>query len=433
MRVLTVVGDLGMGGTQRVAQNLTLGVQARGHAVAVLAHEALGVRAELLREAGVPLFGPVAAGDSPPADDPALVAARAWGAEIIHIHRTGYPNPRETALLAALRTEGGRVVETNVFARYDGGPARHLIDVHAQLTRWCLMKWTLWRRGRGRDAVGVVLPNSVDPDRFTPLSAQERAAARADLSLPAGAFLFGRIGQPSPSKWDPAIFDVFAQVAVHEPRAWLLLVGAPDGYRAQADALPPSIANRIVFRDPVADDAQLRGWFGAMDAFLHMALIGESFGMVLCEAMLCDTPVLTLATPLKDNSQMEVVGHEEGGLVALDQVAMVGVMRRILDDGELRSRLRARARERVIEQFAIPIVAARAEAIYSALLAATDRAELRGLLTTLDGPAPDARWRRTMLRRADGRVPVRQRAGFGLVHSPGVYNAYLALRRLRGG
>ena len=49
-----------------------------------------------------------------------------------------------------------------------------------------------------------------------------------------------------------------------------------------------------------------------MDGFLHVSRIGESFGMVLCEAMLCGVPVVTLSTPLKDNSQLEVVGPRRG-------------------------------------------------------------------------------------------------------------------------
>ena len=44
MRVLTVVGDLGPGGTQRVAQNYTVGYKQAGCEAAVLAITAGGPR-----------------------------------------------------------------------------------------------------------------------------------------------------------------------------------------------------------------------------------------------------------------------------------------------------------------------------------------------------------------------------------------------------
>jgi hypothetical protein len=44
-----------------------------------------------------------------------------------------------------------------------------------------------------------------------------------------------------------------------------------------------------------------------------MSKIGESFGFVLAEALLCGCPVVTLSTPFKDNAQFEVVGDKIGG------------------------------------------------------------------------------------------------------------------------
>ncbi len=79
MRILTVVAGMGVGGTERAAQNLTLGLQALGAEVAVLAHAERGPRERAYREAGIAVFGP---GD--------VAAARAWEAGIVHIHRAGY-------------------------------------------------------------------------------------------------------------------------------------------------------------------------------------------------------------------------------------------------------------------------------------------------------------------------------------------------------
>ena len=52
MRILTVVAGLGVGGTERAAQNLTLGLKALGAEVAVLAHAEGGPRERAYRRGG---------------------------------------------------------------------------------------------------------------------------------------------------------------------------------------------------------------------------------------------------------------------------------------------------------------------------------------------------------------------------------------------
>ena len=45
------------------------------------------------------------------------------------------------------------------------------------------------------------------------------------------------------------------------------------------------------------DDKELSNCYSAIDIFVHAANQGESFGMVLAEAQLCQTPIITLSTP----------------------------------------------------------------------------------------------------------------------------------------
>jgi hypothetical protein len=50
-----------------------------------------------------------------------------------------------------------------------------------------------------------------------------------------------------------------------------------------------------------------------MDFFLHLSRIGESFGLVLVEAAQAGLPIATLATPLKDDAQGEIVRRMDAG------------------------------------------------------------------------------------------------------------------------
>ena len=135
------------------------------------------------------------------------------------------------------------------------------------------------------------------------------------MNLPSHAVVIGRVGEPFEGKWHPYLIAVFRRVAIEREDAFLLLVGAPASITTAVEDLEPPIRARCRLVSPTPEDRQLRSYYSVMDVFLHIAAIGESFGMVLAEAMLCGTPVVTLATPYGDNAQCEIVEHPDSGFV----------------------------------------------------------------------------------------------------------------------
>ncbi len=87
------------------------------------------------------------------------------------------------------------------------------------------------------------------------------------------------------------------------------------------------------------------------DIFALVADQGESFGHVLAESMLCEVPSVVLSTPWFDNSQVEVVGHMKGGLVALSSRGFKSALIEIIKDKELRLKLGKNAREKIITDY----------------------------------------------------------------------------------
>ena len=430
MRVLTVVDDMGIGGTQRVAQNMSLGLSALGATVAVLAFQKGGPREAALREGGLECF--IAAKGDPTSAATALELARQWAPDIIHIHRRGYTDPKETRILHHLRSDGAKVVETNVFARFDWSEGGSLIDAHFLLSKWCAFKWNAWGGRSARRKRSFILPNAVDVNSISTSSAADREQTRASLGLPPGRFVFGRVGQPMLGKWSMAIFDAFEKV-LQDHDIGLLLIGTPPELREKLKTLPDHVRSRIIDVPPVHSDTQLSSLIGAMDGFLHMSAIGESFGMVLCEAMLAGVPVVTLSTPLKDNSQLEVVGHERGGLVALSPEAVPVAMSRLIGDTSLREAVRVGGRDWVASRFSTDIVSRRALDIYQTVLSDTpvNRPARRD---DPDAP-PDFEWLRCMLSKGIGGPPsAKTELMLRLLHSPYLYRCYLRAKlTLKGG
>ena len=105
-------------------------------------------------------------------------------------------------------------------------------------------------------------------------------------------------------------------------------------------------------------------YYGAADVFVAPATGGESFGLVLAEAMAAGAPVVAGDNP----GYRAVLRDGRDGLLAppRDPAALADAIERLLDDEPLRRRLidagRARARD-----FDVSVVGARFLSLYEAL------------------------------------------------------------------
>ena len=213
-----------------------------------------------------------------------------------------------------------------------------------------------------------MIPNPVDVEEFPLCSPEEVKRFRRTHQIPENAFVFGRIGQPIPGKWDPFIVRAFERLAAENPHVYLLLVGASADVRHAAFGLAKDVAQRVVLLDMLEDPRQLGACYSAMDCFLHAARQGESFGYVLTEALLYGVPVVTLSRPHRDNAQTEVVRHNVDGLVVRSRAGILQAMRQIMTDHALREKVRLYGRTGVIERFGMDVVCGRALSIFEQLL-----------------------------------------------------------------
>lgn len=431
MRILTVVRTLNRGGTERAAVTYSLGYASAGHEVMVLATEEGGVRASALESAGVPVL--VSDGGALISDE-LMTQIRAFGPEIIHLHRPGMTDPKWGHWLRQIKTAGAKAVETNVFGRADYSQDADLFDAHFHLSRWCLWRWCKWLPRKSK-AVGVVLPYPVDVQAFHRATDEAIRDFKTGLGIPADAFTIGRIGQRSDGKWHPCIIDAFAEVARKDPQARLITIGMPEICRNRLAQLPQEIQERAVDLGYIDDDAKLATAYSAMDVFVAVAEIGETFGYVMAEAMLCGTPVVTASRPHKDNSQVEVVGHQIAGLVGASTDAVPSLVRQLHQDSELRARLSGAAREAIVSRFESSFVADSALLAMEHAVAAKDQNELRerlegdSRLVTLvtDGEID------VQLSGLFGRMKPRERVLFRALTMPGAYRFYRHIKALARG
>jgi len=201
-----------------------------------------------------------------------------------------------------------------------------------------------------------VLPNGVDRSRFRPGLAR---LARYDDDTPTILF----VGRFDPRKGIPELMAACERLAREGRRFRLVLVG--DGaLRSTITRLAGgALRGRVHFEGHVGHD-HLPRYYASADVFCSPARGGESFGLVLLEAMASGVPVLT--TDLPGHRSVITPGVDGIAVPPRDPDALAAALRRLLADASLRATMGARGVERA-RAFGWERIVDRLEAIYRSL------------------------------------------------------------------
>jgi phosphatidyl-myo-inositol alpha-mannosyltransferase len=220
----------------------------------------------------------------------------------------------------------------------------------------------------GGDA--VLIPNGVDCSSF--------GAAEPLPGWPGEAgslFFIGRIDEPR--KGLPVLLEAMPAIAERHPGVRLLVAGPGDVEEIRA-SLAPGIADRVEFLGLVSEQDKARAFMSA-DVYVAPNTGGESFGIVLLEAMASGTPVL--ASDLEAFRRVTAQGYAGSHFANEDSADLARAASALLDDAAERRRLSAAGRERAAE-FDWSTVARRVVEVYEAVTVTGERVteDLRGQL-----------------------------------------------------
>lgn len=366
-RVLHVLCSLGPGGTEKTMQLFVTHLDRKCFFPAVWS-PLPGPRGEMLRAIGVPVIT---------GEDLGAAAFR-FAPHIVHVHRAGWPQPELLRpLRAAFRPDPDkrvdrlpRIVETNVFGRHDPSPSGRLIDVSLLVSEFCAERL---RTAEGRSIEAPrhrVLYNPVDTDAIGDLTPDP---AVRDYARP----VFGRISRPDPGKWSQVVLEALPLVREAVPDFTFLVIGGTDA--ARAFVREHNLDDHVRFLPPVLTDGDLADFFNRLSFFAHANKTGESFGLVIAEAMAAGLAVVTHpCRDWKDNAQAELVRHGQTGLVADGSHAYAKALVRLLREPETCRAMGAAGRERA-RLFRVQDVVRRLEDVYRETLGLAAAGAMRAI------------------------------------------------------
>jgi glycosyltransferase involved in cell wall biosynthesis len=144
----------------------------------------------------------------------------------------------------------------------------------------------------GNPSLVTVVHNGIDPAPFDALPPDSCREVRAELGVPADAFVVGCFSRLHPWKGQSVLLDAVARM----PGVHALVVGgalfsgeAPYEAELRARTALPAFAGRVHMLGARDDVPRL---LTACDVVVHASVLAEPFGRVLVEAMLAGRPVV---------------------------------------------------------------------------------------------------------------------------------------------
>ena len=217
-------------------------------------------------------------------------------------------------------------------------------------------------RAAGRPLPITVIPPGVDVDRFVPLDAAARLAARSELGLPRDALVVLGLSRLVPRKGFDVVLRAAARLAGRYPDLLVVIAGSGrDRSRLERVARRAGAPARFLGR---VDDDLLPALYGCADVFAMvcrdrwLGLEREGFGIVFVEAAAAAVPQVAG----RSGGSHEAVVEGRTGLVVdrtRDVGAVADALDRLLGDEALRRELGAAARHRATTELTYDLLAAR--------------------------------------------------------------------------
>jgi phosphatidylinositol alpha-mannosyltransferase len=177
------------------------------------------------------------------------------------------------------------------------------------------------------DTEAVVIPNGIDTSKF------EGIGVRSEWALPNTLGFIGRFDEPR--KGLAVLLAAIPKIAYKVPNLRILVAG-PGNASDFEKLVPPELRERITFLGRISEIEKAQ-FFKSVSLYIAPNTGGESFGIILAEAMAAKTPIvasdLAAFTKLLDNGSAGALFASENSDDLADTII------NLLDNQEMREKI----------------------------------------------------------------------------------------------
>jgi glycosyltransferase involved in cell wall biosynthesis len=214
----------------------------------------------------------------------------------------------------------------------------------------------------------VVIRLGIELDQRVAVNGDLRAETRRKLGVPGDAFLVGWIGRMTAVKNTDEVIEALRRLRDRDVDAWLCMVGdGPDRDRLERLASRLGVVRRCLFPGYQEDVGR---FYAAFDA-LVLPSVNEGTPVSAIESLAAERPVV--ATRVGGVPDV-VADGEDGFLVEPGETGeLADRIERLAREPELRERMGAAGRSRVVERYSVARLVDDVDRLYRELLATGGR------------------------------------------------------------
>ena len=357
------------GGLEMQALELSVGLQERGHRITLAAPPGSRLAVEAVRH-HVPLLPLNVTGYFHPLLLRRLRASLRSGAvDIIHCQHS-----RDLATVVPAMQMSGRTIPIVLSKRVGSYIAKKDLFhryTHDAISRVLAISNVIHRNVIATTPVSpervLTLHDAVDTSVFS-AETVDRFKVRREAGIPDDALVVGFVGRFSPGKGLEDLLQAAHLLQPHHPAVRYLIVGeASHGEESYADAIH-ELSRRLDLQDVAVFAGYRSDVPSVMASFDILAFPShaESFGVVLIEAMAMGKPVVSTNC----DGVLDIVLDGTTGITVppKDPPALAHGLEQLIADADLRRRMGAAGRVRVLEHFDRTVQLRKLEEIYYSLL-----------------------------------------------------------------
>lgn len=217
------------------------------------------------------------------------------------------------------------------------------------------------------------LPNGIDSEKFSPVTADDRPAIRRELGLPVDAVIASYSGKLNRGKGLEHLVRAWVQVSRDHENAHLALVGSGGGQSLSCE----DELREFVRQNGISDSVTFTGYVEDVHRYLQASDMfvfpteNEAFGLSLVEAMSCGLPAIAARV----GGIPEIVSDGKNAILvpAADTESLVREINNLMKGLPEAGPMSANARRTVCERYSIQSVAARYYELFTSVRASGSR------------------------------------------------------------